>query len=176
MAITAYIGFGSNLGDLLDNFKKAQAKLAQHPDIEILRSSRLYRSEPLTPDGQDLPWYLNGVVEISTTLSLHRLLELLKKIEKSLGRKTRKRWASRVIDLDILFYGNVVYQDREIQIPHGEMIYRKFVLKPLCDLIPDFRHPDLDLPLSELLAHTPDKLQCEALPSPSFNPADRHAV
>lgn len=163
MSITAYIGFGTNLGDVLKNHHVARTKISDHPEIQITRISHLYQSEPLTKDGETQPWYLNSVFEISTSLTLHKLFEALKQIETSMGRKSRRRWASRIVDLDILFYGNVVYADEEIKIPHPEMIYRNFVLKPLCDLIPDFIHPDVEMPLKEILENTSDTLQIKPL-------------
>lgn len=163
MSVVSYIGFGSNLGDLSSNLKHARALLTQHPKVEFQRLSRLYRSEPLTPDGEEQPWYLNCVFEISTTLTLHELLHVLKDIERQMGRKQVKRWASRIVDLDILFYGNVVYQDKHVTIPHDELINRKFVLEPLCDLISDFVHPDIELPLCDILKHCDDALITEPL-------------
>lgn len=163
MTVMAYIGFGSNLGDLTANLKTARQKLDNHPQISVRRSSRLYRSEPLTPDQEDQPWYLNAVFEITTELTLHQLFTFLKQIERAMGRRQIKRWASRIVDLDILFYGTAIYQDNLITVPHAEMINRMFVLKPLCDLIPDFLHPDIELPLRDILAHCDDTLITEAI-------------
>ncbi|MBF0105320.1 MAG: 2-amino-4-hydroxy-6-hydroxymethyldihydropteridine diphosphokinase [Deltaproteobacteria bacterium] len=159
MNVTAYIGFGSNLGDLVDNFNQASLLLKSNPQIEVLRVSGLYHTEPLTPHNEAQPWYLNSVFEIQTSLTLHSLLGAVKAIEQAMGRATHKRWASRKIDLDILFYGNVIYGDDKLHVPHKEMIHRKFVLKPLCDLIPDFIHPDLEIPLKDILKHSTDHLQ-----------------
>jgi len=170
MSITAYIGFGSNLGDVLKNFHVAKTKLGDHDQIQLKRASRLYQSEALTVNGEKQPWYLNCAFEIETSLSLHKLFEALKKIETSMGRKHRKRWASRIIDLDILFYGDVIYADRELKIPHPEMIHRKFVLTPLCDLIPDFIHPDIELSMREILENTSDSLEIK----PLMNQAEAH--
>lgn len=165
MPVTTYIGFGSNLGDLSHNFDQARLRLTLSPEITVLRVSPLYHSEPLTQNGDRQPWYLNAVFEIQTSLSLHDLFARLKAIETDMGRKSRRRWAARLIDLDILFYGPLIYSDDVITVPHPEIIHRRFVLKPLCDLVPDFIHPDLELSLSELLENTDDKLKIRALAS-----------
>jgi len=162
MAITAYIGFGSNLGDLYKNFIVAREKIAAHDEIEITRVSDLYKSEPMTINDEKQSWYLNGVFEIQTTLSLHRLLYFLKAIEKQMGRNKAKKWASRIMDLDILFFGDVMYKDNEIKIPHEGIQDRRFVLKPLCDLIPNFHHPSFEIPIMELLENTTDTLALKA--------------
>jgi 2-amino-4-hydroxy-6-hydroxymethyldihydropteridine diphosphokinase len=159
MAVTCYIGCGSNLGDLLSNCEGARAKIATIAGVESLRCSQFYHSEPLTIEGtQDQPWYLNCVFEIKTTLPLHALFAKLKDVENDLGRVERTKWASRIIDLDILFYDSLIYEDAELHIPHREISHRRFVLLPLCDLAPEFQHPEYQMSLSEMLAATQDKL------------------
>lgn len=159
MTQTAYIGFGSNLGDLMQNLKNVQEKLAEIQGVKVLRTSKLYRSEPhtLTPEKQ--PWYLNAVIEIETSYPPQSLFTKLKTIEQSLGRKKTGKWQPRVVDLDILFFGNVIYQDKELRIPHREIPNRKFVLAPLCDLVPHFKHPELKFTTQEILKHTADTLE-----------------
>lgn len=159
MTQTAYIGFGSNLGDLMQNLKNFQEKLAGTEGVKVLRTSKLYRSEPHTLTPQKQPWYLNAVIEIETTHSPQSLFAELKKIEQSLGRKKTGKWQPRVVDLDILFFGNVIYQDQELRIPHREIPNRKFVLAPLCDLAPHFKHPELEFTTREILKHTSDTLE-----------------
>ncbi len=155
----AYIGFGANLGDVLATYGEVKRLFTLLPDTQLSRASPLYRTEPLSPDGQKQNWYLNGVFEIQTTLTLHLLFKALKKIEKKLGRDMKSaRWSPRLVDLDILFYDDFIYRDRTLMVPHREIINRKFVLKPLCDLIPDFIHPDIELSLSEIYANTNDTL------------------
>ena len=152
MPVTAYIGFGSNLGDLYHNYLLAKEKILAHPQILIKREAPLYRSQALTLNHETQPDYLNGVIEVETDLTLYALFHFLKSVEQSMGRRTARRWAPRVVDLDILFFGDMVYQDDTLCVPHAEMINRLFVLKPLVDLIPEFIHPDLNMTVYELFS------------------------
>lgn len=163
MNIKAYIGFGSNLGDVRLNFERATEYLSQHPMIEIIKTSSLFSSEPLTLDGKPQPWYLNTVFEIRTELKLHRLFSVLKNIEMKMGRVRNKKWGARVIDLDILFYGDFIFKDEELRVPHPEIQNRKFVLLPLLDLDENLRHPEFDLSVKELLDCTEDVLEVKRL-------------
>lgn len=158
MVEKAYIGFGSNLGDLMKNLETVQEKLSHIKGITVLRTSKLYLSEPHTLGSQKQPWYLNAVIEIETTLTPENLFSELKKMEHDMGRKKSGKWQPRVVDLDILFFGNLIYQDKELRIPHQEIPNRKFVLAPLCDLAPHFKHPELTFTAKEILKHTTDKL------------------
>lgn len=161
MAITCYIGFGSNLGDLMANLESARERLRNVEGVFDLKTSKLYHSEPLTHDGQEQSWYLNCVFEICTTLPLHALFSELKNIESALGRTRESKWNARTVDLDLLFYDLVIYNDNALRVPHREIINRRFVLLPLCDLAPDFEHPEFEIPLRELLDITEDKLHIQ---------------
>ena len=134
-----YIGVGSNLGDPFDNSIKAMECLAGLKDTILLRHSSLYWSDPVGPVPQ--PRFLNSVVLLSTLLLPMQLLIELKKIEKHLGRKPGILWGSRIIDLDILFYGNLVLYTGNLVIPHPRINERLFVLMPLLEITPEFRHP-----------------------------------
>lgn len=159
MSHTAYIGFGSNQGDRLANYQTAKTQLLQTTDVTLKRESPLYHTQPMTLDGAAQEWYLNAVFEVSTTLTLHNFFKALKKIERDMGRDFKQpRWSTRLVDLDILFFGDFVYKDRVLMVPHKELIHRRFVLKPLCDLVPDFIHPAIELTLAEILANTRDTL------------------
>lgn len=148
----SYIAFGSNLGERLANIETAQEKLIEK-GICILRVSPSYETEALLRPGQsNIPCFLNGVLEIETTQSPKTLLETLKKIEIEMGRVTKSDWSPRVIDLDILFYGDQIIDTAHLQIPHPEIQNRWFVLKPLSDLIPDFKHPLLLKTVQQLLS------------------------
>ncbi|MCP5464130.1 MAG: 2-amino-4-hydroxy-6-hydroxymethyldihydropteridine diphosphokinase [Deltaproteobacteria bacterium] len=157
MTTKAYIGFGSNMGDLFQNFKNAKEKLARHEHISSLNCSSLYLSQAHTIDDQAQPDYLNAVFEITTSLTLHELFHYTQAIERNMGRTRRKKWAPRKVDLDILFYGDAVYQDEEITVPHPEIPRRRFVIKPLLDLNAGLIHPDLELSLKDLWDHSPDQ-------------------
>lgn len=151
-AIVAYIGFGSNLGNLLDNFEEARRQIQNTPNVFELEASRVYHTEPLTMGAEIQPWYLNAVFGLKTGLSLHDLFTELRNIEKKMGRTRHKKWGSRIVDLDILFYDQVIYSDKDLCVPHREVCERPFVLKPLCDLAPGFVHPEMQMTLAEILS------------------------
>ncbi len=130
---TVYIGVGSNLGDRKNNIDVAIKKLRNITDIEVVKTSTLIETDPEggPPQGK----YLNGAIEIQTSLTPYQLLHELKKIEKELGRINRiKNWP-RPIDLDILTFGNKKINTPELVIPHPRMHERVFVQKPLKQLL-----------------------------------------
>ena len=128
-----YLGVGSNLGNRRKNIKKALDYLAKTKRIKIEKTSRIYETEPVGGPPQDK--FLNAAIKIKTSLTPQLLLEVLKKIEKDLGRKNTVRWGAREIDLDILLYGNKVIKIKNLVIPHPRMFEREFVLKPLREII-----------------------------------------
>lgn len=136
----AFIGLGSNMGDRLGYLKAALGELAAHPEIRLGRASSFYESEPVGYRQQD--WFINQVVEVETALDPWKLLAVLQGIENKLGRKRVIRWGPRVIDLDLLLYGELVLSGEELAIPHPRMYERNFVLFPLNEIAPDLRHPD----------------------------------
>ena len=128
-----YLGVGSNLGNRRKNIKKALDYLVKTKGIKIEKSSRIYETKAVggVPQGK----FLNAAIKIKTSLTPQLLLEVLKKIEKDLGRKNTVRWGAREIDLDILLYGNKVIKIKNLVIPHPRMFEREFVLKPLREII-----------------------------------------
>lgn len=157
MSSTAYIALGTNLGDRLANYRKAVESIAEIEGTRITRHSSLYESEP---HGRARNWFLNGVIEIHTELDPHELLKALQKIETEMGRKRPAKGeggnkkadksVSRVMDLDILLYGRMTVDARRLKIPHPELPNRRFVLMPLSELAPAYRHPVLGVTVSEL--------------------------
>ena len=135
MPAGVFIGLGSNLGDRRANIREALDRIRKQPDTRILKESSLYESEP---HGDAKTWFVNGVIEIETELTPENLLKKLKGIESAMGRKRvkGKRWGSRIIDLDILFYGSLVLRKRTLKLPHPELANRRFVLLPLSELGP----------------------------------------
>ena len=127
-----YIGVGSNLGERDRNIEKAIDELGKIQGIEVKKVSKIYETEPVGDVNQ--PEYLNGVLEIETLLGPIDLLRAVQDIENKLGRKRTVRWGPRVIDLDILTYGNEVIDEPDLKIPHPLMNERKFVQKPLKDV------------------------------------------
>jgi 2-amino-4-hydroxy-6-hydroxymethyldihydropteridine diphosphokinase len=149
-----YVGVGSNIGDRKQNFLEALDRLGRLPDTKVIRESSLYESEPL---GDAKDWYVNGVIQIETKFKPDKLLEKFKNIERAMGRKkVKKRWGSRVIDLDILLYNGMIVKKKTLRIPHPEMANRKFVLLPLSEIGPQIVHPELGVTVSELLINVND--------------------
>ncbi|MCM8765945.1 MAG: 2-amino-4-hydroxy-6-hydroxymethyldihydropteridine diphosphokinase [Candidatus Omnitrophica bacterium] len=150
----SYIGIGSNLGDRRKNIKRAISLLRKDKKIKFLRSSKIYETKPIGPPQRK---FLNGVLKIKTDYSPLDLLRKLKNIEHILGRrKTSLRWGPRCIDLDILFYNKLILNTKELTIPHPEIPKRFFVLKPLNEISPLFKHPLLKKTIKELLRNYED--------------------
>jgi 2-amino-4-hydroxy-6-hydroxymethyldihydropteridine diphosphokinase len=149
-----YIALGSNLGDRAGMLERAIAAM-NSAGISVVRQSSLYVTEPVGAPGQG--WCLNAVVEAETSLLPLQLLHTLLKIERELGRRRLTPHGPRAIDLDILFYGSSVIRSRELEVPHPRLTERRFVLIPLAQLAPDFRHPVSHKSVNQLLAETPDR-------------------
>lgn len=146
---TVYIGIGSNLGDRQGNCLRA-VKLLSEDGLIIRKQSSLYETEPWGL--KDQPGFINMAIEAETGLEPLKLLELLKNIEKQMGRNESVRWGPRVIDLDILFYNDLVMDTPEFRIPHPLMHERDFVLRPLAEIAPEKEHPVLKKTVRELLS------------------------
>ncbi len=131
MAI-CYIGIGSNLGDRRRNIDEAVGALGNSAGIKMRRTSSIYETEPVSevPQGK----FLNGVLELETTLSPTELLKELNRIEAALGRERKIRNGPRTIDLDILYYGDLIINEDDLVIPHPRISEREFVLKGLREL------------------------------------------
>jgi len=134
-----FIGIGSNLGDKEKNLKEALVYLNKHDKIKLVKSSSFYNTKPF--GNEDQPDFINMACEIKTLLEPEQLLELLKNIENIMGRVETIRWGSRIIDLDILFFGNLILDTKNLIIPHLGICERKFVLEPLSEIAPNFVHP-----------------------------------
>ncbi len=136
-----YIGLGSNKGDRLSFLRKSVEKINADGKCKVEVSSSLYETKPLGNRKQEN--YLNAVIKISTKYSVIELFNFLKSIEKELGRSKTERWGDREIDMDILFYNDLVYSDDIITIPHKGITSRDFVLVPLCEINSSLIHPEL---------------------------------
>jgi len=163
MPAGVFIGLGSNLGDRRANLADALDRIRKLPGTRIVKESSFYESEP---HGDAKTWFVNGVVELETELSPENLLKKLKSIESAMGRKRvkGKRWGSRIIDLDILFYGTLVVKKRGLKVPHVELANRRFVLLPLSELTPQLVHPVLQVTVSDLLAAVKDAKKIVLMP------------
>jgi len=153
MASIAYIGIGSNLGDKVLQCQRAVQEILKIDRHRLLAQSSLYKSLPLGYTDQD--WFVNGVIEIETDLEPLPLLQELKSIEERFGRRQTFRWGPRVIDLDILFYGERKVREALLEIPHPRLHERQFVLIPLAEIAPEFVHPVLGKTIRELLENFP---------------------
>jgi 2-amino-4-hydroxy-6-hydroxymethyldihydropteridine diphosphokinase len=131
---TAYLGLGSNLGDRLENLRRAVALLWDR-GIRVVRSSRVYETEPV--GGPPQPEYLNAVVEIEVDGSARELLDECLAAEDAMGRERTERWGPRIIDVDVLTFGDETIDEPGLRVPHPRMHERAFVLIPLVELDPD---------------------------------------
>jgi 2-amino-4-hydroxy-6-hydroxymethyldihydropteridine diphosphokinase len=159
--VIAFVGIGSNLGEPAAMCRAAVGEIAGFPGIRLLRCSSLYRTEPLGP--QDQPWFVNAVAEIRTVLAPRRLFESLKEIERRLGRTSGPKWGPRLIDLDLLFYGQEVVQEEDLKVPHPELHRRAFVLVPLCELASYQIHPAFGVSVRGLMDRLADPGRVERL-------------
>ncbi len=145
-----YLSIGSNMGNREQYIAGAVEALKQEELVRVEKVSELLTTKPY--GGVEQQDFLNGAIAISTQLSPEELLELLHKIEAAADRKRELRWGPRTLDLDIVFYDKLIYESEDLIIPHVDMENRYFVLKPLSELIPNYRHPILGKTVSQLLA------------------------
>ena len=151
---TAYLSLGSNLGDRAQNLRAAIEALAG-AGVSVKKVSSFYETEPV--DYLDQPWFLNCVVEAETSLAPLDLLHALRGIESLLGSKKEFAKGPRLLDMDILLYGDETIDLPELQIPHPRMLQRNFVLAPLAEIAPELRHLSWTQTAAELLLNTPDQ-------------------
>lgn len=132
MTVCAYLALGSNIGDRAQTLRQAIRKLQEHPGINISRVSFVYETDPVGYVDQDA--FLNMVVAVETKLTADELLNTALSVEKELGRVRTIRWGPRIIDIDVLLYGQDTIQNEHLMIPHPAMAERAFVLVPLRDV------------------------------------------
>lgn len=144
-----FIGLGSNLGDRKKNIEEAIEKLKSY-GLKILKISSIIETEPYGYREQNK--FLNAVCLVETDLDPYSLLDLLLRIEKEMGRVRTIKWGPRNIDLDIIFYDDLVIDSETLKIPHPDAHNRSFVMGPMAEIDPDFIHPVLKKTVREILA------------------------
>lgn len=145
----AYISFGSNMGDSRTLLEEGIKKLQNHAQIRNVVSSKLFITKPYGPVEQND--FVNGCLQLDTLMNPEELLELMHKIEAEADRERTLRWGPRTLDMDIVFFDKMVYDSDDLVIPHIDMQNRLFVLEPLAELCPNYRHPILHKTVKQLL-------------------------
>lgn len=149
-----YLSLGSNLGHKEENLKKALLAMKER-NLWIQKKSHIYKTEPVGNPHQD--WFLNMCVLVDTRYPPKTLLGKCQEIETLLGRvRTEEKWAQRPMDIDILFYEDMIVDEPDLTIPHPRMAERRFVLEPLNEIAPLFKHPVLHKTVHRLLVECPD--------------------
>ena len=154
MSETVYLSLGSNVGDRARNLRDSIDALGK-TGVQVVRSSSMYETEPV--DYLDQPWFLNMAIQAETELAALDLLHALRGIETQMGSKKLVAKGPRLIDMDILLYGDKIIDTPELQVPHPRMNLRRFVLEPLAEIAANARNPVSGLTVSEMLNRTPDK-------------------
>jgi len=145
-----FLGLGANLGDRAAALNAATVSLSKLAGTRVLSASPVYET---APEGvTDQPAFLNAALEIETALDPSALVRETQRIEVELGRQHRTRWGPREIDIDILVYDGLVFQDGSVTVPHPELERRRFVLVPLREIAPDLVHPVSGKTVHELAA------------------------
>lgn len=155
-----FLSLGSNLGDRAANLRAAIVAL-EGAGVRVQRVSSLYETEPV--DFLEQPWFLNCVLEGETDAPAQILLNELRRIEARMGSKKLVAKGPRLLDVDILLYGDETVDTPELQVPHPRMSERRFVLEPLAEIAPELRHPSWSGTVSELLARTQDRSEVRRL-------------
>lgn len=159
--IICFIGIGSNLSDSRKNCQQAVEILSETKGIDLTSVSSFYKTEPVGVEDQN--YFTNAVAEIRTLLSADKLLRVLQDIEKAMGRERKEKGAPRIIDLDLLFYGQDVIHEAHLIIPHPELHKRRFVLEPLYEIASFFVHPTYGISVRGLMDRLVDNKSVEKM-------------
>jgi 2-amino-4-hydroxy-6-hydroxymethyldihydropteridine diphosphokinase len=159
--VICYIGIGSNREDRVSNCLKSSKLIEALEHVKISRKSSLYKTEPVGVRNQ--AWFVNGVLEIETKQKSSVLLDMLQNIENVMGRIREERWGPRIIDLDILLYGQEIIREEHLSIPHPELHARRFVLVPMNEIAPYVIHPAFGISMKGLLDRLQDTSEVELI-------------
>jgi 2-amino-4-hydroxy-6-hydroxymethyldihydropteridine diphosphokinase len=151
---TVYLALGTNVGNREENLRRAMQRLSE-AGVKVKQVSSIYETAPV--DFLEQAWFLNSALEAETELSAAELLRVLRGIEASMGSQKAFAKGPRLIDLDILLYGDAKIDTLELQIPHPRMLQRRFVLVPLAEIAPNYQHPSWKGTVAEILRCTPDR-------------------
>ena len=154
MPPAALIAIGSNLGTPKKNCIEAIDIISSSPGIKIISKSSFYQTAPVGNTEQN--WFINSVIKISTRLNPDILLAVLLEIESKMGRIRKEKWGPRIIDLDLLFYDNLIIKKKDLTLPHPEIQKRNFVLQPLNEIEGNFIHPSINKSINTLLKESKD--------------------
>lgn len=149
--VKAFIGLGSNLGKRKKNIENAIGLLSSMEGIDLLSQASYYETEPVGPIQ---PWFINSVITIQSTLPPEGILAKCKEVEVRIGRVDSLKWGPRLVDLDLLLVEDQIVDTGKLKLPHPQLAQRRFVLLPLLELQPNLVHPELQVPLRELLPET----------------------
>lgn len=154
-AAIVFLSLGSNMGDKEKNLLNAIHAIRNIPQTVLLGTSKMWTTEAWGKTNQDD--FINAVVSIETYQSPELLMGMLITIEEKLGRVRNEKWGPRIIDIDILFFGELILKTEKLIIPHPEMQNRKFVLVPLNEICPELIHPVYKKTIANLLLECDDK-------------------
>ena len=164
MTHTAYIAIGSNIGNPYQNCIEAIRNISKNDSIKVISKSSFYKTSPIGDIEQE--WFINSVIKITTSFSPENLLSNLLNIETEMGRVRKEKWGPRLIDLDLLFYDNLILNQELITIPHPEIQKRKFVLIPMSEIAGTYSHPTLKKTIKTLLLESSDDSEVQKLTEP----------
>jgi len=151
---SVFLGLGSNLGDRHRYLQRAADELKRLKGVKVVWTSSIYETEPYGNKEQGK--FLNACAELETSLQPRELFDAVKEIERVIGRTPSEHWGPREIDIDVLVYDGLVFEDDQVIVPHPELSERRFVLVPLREIAPDLVHPVNGMTVEELAAGCAD--------------------